>query len=61
VSERRAAAVREVADEWTAERRERGRRDEVGAVVRSAAAAAAYAASGGSIVAPFLVSLGAIE
>ena len=40
---------------------ERGRRDEVGAVVRSAAAAAAYAASGGSIVAPFLVSLGATE
>ena len=61
VSERRAAAFREVADEWRAERRERARRDEVGAVVRSAAAAAAYAASGGSIVAPVLVSLGAIE
>ncbi len=61
VSERRAAAFREVADEWRAERRERARRDEVGAAVRSAAAAAAYAASGGSIVAPFLVGLGAIE
>lgn len=58
VAARRAAAFRRLAAEWTERQAELRWRDEAASAARCVAAAAAYAASGGSIFAPIVTSLG---
>ena len=58
---RRVAALRAEATRWAAERSEAERRSLIARVGRAAVATAAFGASGGSLVAPVLASLGIIS
>ena len=58
---RRVAALRSEASRWAEERSEAERRSRIARVGRAAVATAAFGASGGSLVAPVLASLGIIS
>ena len=58
---RRVAALVAEASRWSQQRYEAERRSRLACVGRAAVAAAAFAASGGSLVAPVLASLGVVS
>ena len=58
---RRVAALRSEADRWAEDRSEAERRSLIARIGRAAVATAAFGASGGSLVAPVLASLGIIS
>lgn len=60
VASRRVEAFRRAVAAWEAQQAESAWRDDAAAAFRCVVCAAAYAASGGSIVAPLLASLGAV-
>ena len=61
VVRRRVAALHAEADSWSAWREEAERRRLITRVGRAAVATAAFGASGGSLVAPVLTSLGVVS
>ena len=58
---RRVAALRSDAARWRADRAEAERRSRIARVGRAAVASAAFGASGGSLLAPVLASLGIVS